>query len=63
VAIGFSATTSVACFCSREEPDDRLVAACGQFHQHFTHAFCANIILPKKFQSQNVSRDKLHKTL
>ncbi len=34
-----------------------------QFHQHFTSSFCAHILLPKKFQSQIVIREKLHKTL
>jgi len=34
-----------------------------QFHQHFTHAFCANIFhfCAKKLQSQNVIREKLCK--
>jgi len=32
---------------------------CSQFHQHFISSFCANILLPKKLQSQTVIREKL----
>jgi len=39
-----------------------LLSRC-QFHQHFTSSFCADILLPKKLQSQNVSREKLRKVL
>jgi len=34
-----------------------------QFHQHFTQDFCANIFAAKKFQSQNVTREKMGKAL
>jgi len=37
---------------------------CSSFHQHFfTNSFCADILSPKKLQSQTVSREKLQKTL
>jgi len=31
------------------------------FHQHLTSSFCANILTPKKLQSQTVIREKLQK--
>jgi len=34
-----------------------------KFHQHFMSSFCANILLPKKLQSQTVVRGKLQKAL
>jgi len=34
-----------------------------QFYQHITHAFCGNIFCAKKLQSQNLTREKLHKVL
>jgi len=34
-----------------------------QFYQHFIQDFCANIFVPKKLQSQNVTREKLLKAL
>ncbi len=40
-----------------------LNSAWGQFHQHFMSSFCTEIILPKKLQSQTVTREKLRKTL
>jgi len=40
----------------------RIVFRC-RFNQHFTHAFYANIFVPKKLQSQNVTREMLRKAL
>jgi len=37
--------------------------SCSQFHQHFTSSFCAEVLAPKKPQSQTVTREKLCKTL
>jgi hypothetical protein len=34
-----------------------------QFHQRFLRNFCANIFVPKKLKSQNVSREKLRISL
>ncbi len=34
-----------------------------QYHLHFMSIFCADILSPKKFQSQYGIREKLHKTL
>jgi len=36
---------------------------CNQFHQHFMSSFCANIILPKKSQSQTINKENCRKTL
>ncbi len=41
----------------------QILPASGQFHQYFMSSFCAKMLLPKKIQSQNVSREKLRKTL
>jgi len=34
-----------------------------QFHQDFTSSFCADILVPKKLQSQTVPTEKLCKAL
>jgi len=38
-----------------------VVSISSQFHQHFTSAFFIQNFGAKKLQSQNVSREKLHK--
>jgi len=40
-----------------------LIDTYSQFHQYFTSSFCADILAPKKLQSQTVIREKLHKAL
>jgi len=47
------------CFVFRHQQ----AVSCSQFHQHFTGGFCANIIVPKQFQSRTLTREKLYKTL
>ena len=45
------------------EPCDMTMLIMCQYHQHFKISFYANIIFPKKLQSQTVSIEKMHKTL
>jgi len=37
--------------------------SCSHFTKNFASSFCANIVLPKKVQSQIVTSEKLYKTL
>jgi len=40
-----------------------VVPFCNQFHQHFMNSFCANILWPKKIQSQTIIIEKMNRTL
>jgi len=50
--------TRIVAVAANGEPKSR-----GQFHHHFRSSFCADILLPKKLQSQNVIKEKLEKHL
>jgi len=53
-------TTFVQKICTKNVDE---IDHCSQFHQHFKSSFCTKKILPKKSQSQAVTREKLRKTL